>query len=184
MSSLNAATLTTAQRNKMAMTYGLILGLIYIVIISLTNMAATALFLYTLLRGTGYLLYVVILGFMLARIRKANGGYIELREVFGPAFIILLIAGGLSYIWQYVYIYLVDPGFTDKVLNATVESLEKAKMSDEKIDEMVAEIEKSKTFNLGKTILGFFTSVLMDCLFGLVVSLIIKKQRPIFENLT
>jgi hypothetical protein len=24
----------------------------------------------------------------------------------------------------------------------------------------------------------------MDCLVGLVVSLIIKKQRPIFENLT
>jgi hypothetical protein len=184
MSSLNAATLTTARRNKMAMKYGLVLGLLHIVVISLVNMAATTMVLFSLLRFAGYMVYLVILGFMLARIRKANGGYIELRELFGPAFIILVIAGGISHIYEDVYVYLIDPFFFEKMLNASIKSFGKGRIPDWKIAEMMAEIGKRTAFNLGNTILRFFSNVLIDCLFGLLVSLIIKKQRPFSENLT
>ena len=182
MSSPNAAAHTISQRNKMAMMYGLILGLIYIVVISLANMTVNTLFLFSLLRFAGYMGYLVILGFMLARIRKANGGYIELREVFGTAFIILVIAGGLSHIYQDVYVYMIDPGYIEKLLKATKESWGTGRIPDQKIAEMIAEMKKSVAFNLGNTMLGFFSNIFIDCLFGLVVCLIIKKKRPPIEN--
>ncbi|GAA4462828.1 hypothetical protein GCM10023093_10100 [Nemorincola caseinilytica] len=175
--------LSTAARNKMAMMNGLVLGVIYIIIGTVLNMTANALFLYMLLKGIGYLVYLVILGFMLANVRKANGGYIELREVFGAAFVIVLVAGTLSFAYNYLYVYVIDPGFTDKVKNATLAAMEKAKLPDEQIDKALNDIEKSRKFNLQNTIMSYMGGLLLDSFLGLIVSLIIKKPRPVFDNL-
>lgn len=183
MANLSAEPLSIAARNKMAMMNGLVLGIIYIIIGTVLNMTASALFLYMLLKGTGYLLYLTILGFMLANVRKANGGYIELREVFGAAFVIVLVAHSLSFAYNYLYVYVIDPGFTDKVKYATMAAMEKAKLPDEQIDKALADIEKSKTFNLKNTVMGYLGGLLLDSFLALIVSLIIKKPRPVFENL-
>ena len=180
---LSGEPMSTAARNKMAMTYGLILGIIYIILVTLSNQFATQLVLYGMLKFAGYIVFLVILGFMLANIRKANGGYIQFREVLGAAFVIVLVSNVLSYTYTYLYIYVIDPGMTDRVKEASMLAMEKAKLPDDRIDEAIDAIEKSKKFDLGKTVLGFFTVLLFDTFCSVILSLIIKKERPVFEHL-
>jgi len=176
--------MSTAARNKTAAINGLILGIIYVAIKAGINQTAEALVLYAILNFTGYLVFLGILWFMLVNLRKANGGYIELREAFGATFVTVLIAGLLSVSFQYLYTFVIDPGYTDRVLDATVKTLEKSGAPDDKIDQMVDQIQKAKVFRLSDVLMGYFSGVIVDCLFGLVVSLIVKKSRPVFENLS
>ena len=64
--------------------------------------------------------------------------------------------------------------------------MEKSKLSEDKIDESVRKFDQqmaeSKKFNLGNNILSYFELVIFDCLFGLIVCAIVKKNRPIFDN--
>lgn len=178
---ISTGALSTPERNKKAAINGLVLGLIYIVIVTITFQFATNIVMSGLTRFAGYVIYLVILGFMLAGIRKANGGYIELREAFGAAFVTFFVAGLLSFAYQQLYVYVIDPGFTDRVINASIAALEQKNIPDDQMDKMIERIEESKKVTAGGVVMGFLAGIIVDCLFGLLVSLIIKKPRPIFE---
>jgi hypothetical protein len=179
--------MSTAARNKMAMTYGVILGLVYMVITTGVNMAVNGMIMYFGLKALGYVLYMVILGLFAGRIRKANGGYIELREVFGAAFIMLLVSGAIVFIYNYIYMYYIDADFLNKIKASTIAFYEKSNVPDDKLDETAAAFDKqiadAKTLNIGSMLLNFLGGLVLDCLFGLVVSLIVKKPRPMFDTL-
>jgi hypothetical protein len=182
-----AEPMSTAARNKMALTYGLILGLVYMVITTGVNMSVNGMIIYFGLKTLAYVLYMVILGLFAGRIRKANGGYIELREVFGAVFIMLFVAGAIIFIYNYIYMYYIDADFLNKIKASTLAFLEKSNAPDDKLDESMANFDKqiaeAKAVNIGKSLLNFLEGLVLDCLFGLVVSLIIKKPRPMFDTL-
>lgn len=182
MTDIASGQLSTAERNKKALINGLVLGMIHIVIVTITFQFATAIAMSILIKFAGYVVYLVILGFMLAGMRKANGGYLELREAFGAAFVTLFVAGLLSFIYQQIYVYVIDPGLTDRVINATIAELEKkGNIPEDKLDQMIEKVQESKKVTPGGIAVSFLAGVVVDCLFGLLVSLIVRKQRPIFE---
>ncbi len=175
--------LTVSERNKMALTYGLVIGFIYLIMTSAINLMVGNLINFYLVKSAGYILYFVIIGIFAAKIRKANGGYIEFRDIFGPIFIMILVAGFMSYLYSYLYIYVIDPRFMEKYKMATLHFMEGIKsIPQEKIDETARkfdeELTKSQHFNIGTSILGFFGFLIFDSLFGLIVGAIVKKKQP------
>ena len=178
--------ITASEKNKIAMTYGLLLGIIYLVITSAVNILIGNMILFYTVKFAGYLLYFVILGVLAARIKKANGGFIEFRELFGAIFIMLLIAGLLSYIYSYLYISVIDTHYMEKIRTSTIHFMEKMNTPPDKMDDAIRKFDikvaESKTFNLGTNLLNFFEALIVDCLFGLIVCAIVKKPRPVFNN--
>ncbi len=177
--------ITNAERNKMAATYGLLLGLIYVILTTGVNMAVGSLFGFYGLKFVVFVLYFVMLGVFAARIRTANGGFITFKEVFGAVIIIIFIAALINYLYTAIYIKYIDPAFMDKMKNTTIQYMEKNKVDEARIDESVRKFDEgivaSKKFDLGKNVLAYFELVIFDCLIGLIVCAIVKKNRPVFE---
>ena len=178
--------ITSAERNKMAITYGLLLALIYLVITSAVNIVITNMMLFYTLKTAGYILYFIIIGIFAARIRKANGGFVEFKEVFGAVFIILVIAGLISFIFNYIYMLYIDPHYMDKIRQSTITFMEKLKTPADKMDEALKkfdeQVAESKTFHLGRNLMNYLQGLRFDCLFGLIVCAIVKKKRPMFTT--
>ena len=178
----NTNTLSTGARNKTGAIYGLILGLIYIILCSITNMTMAAdVTLFGIMSVVNYLLYFIIVGFMAKMIRKANGGYIEFKELFGTVFVMLLVAGVMSYIFNYVYMNYIDPHFTEKIIEGTRLKVEQMNLPDDKVDEMLANIDKESAGAKSFSVLSLAGLIVRDCDFGLIVSAIMKKSKPVFE---
>ncbi len=176
--------ITVAEKNKMALQYGLLLGLIYIVITTAVTIFLPKMILFYSLKFVGYVIYLVLAGLFAGMIRKANGGYMEFREVFGAIFIMLLVAGLMSFIYNYVYMLYIDTHYMEKVRQSTITFMEKLNTPQDKMDEAVKkfdeQVAESKTFHLGKNLLAFLGGLLMDCLFGLIVCAAVKRKKPEF----
>jgi Protein of unknown function (DUF4199) len=177
--------ITVQQRNKMAATYGLLTGIIYIVITSGVNVLTDNFLVFYLMKFVGYMAYFVIIGVFASKIRKANGGFMEFREVFGAVFIMILIAATISFLYTYLYMFVIDPHFMEKIKASTGRFMIKMNVPQEKMDESMRkfdqQMEESKHFNLKNNILSLLGAYLVDSLFGLLVSVIVKKSRPVFR---
>jgi hypothetical protein len=177
--------ITPAQRNKMALIDGLVLGVIYIIMTTAVNLMVGNMIVFYVMKAVAAILYYVIIGVMASRIKKANGGYIEFREIFGAVFIMVLIAGLMSYIYTYLYINTIDPQFMNKIKASTISFMEKYKNSDEEIEKSARkfdqQIAETKNFNLGNNIMNYFEMVVFDSLVCLLVCLIVKKPKPVLQ---
>ena len=176
--------LTIPTRNKMAMKFGLITGIIYIVLFSVTNLLMGNIMMYNVMRCIVYVIYMVLIGVFVSQIKKADGGYLEFKDAFGAAFVILLTAGILYFIYAYIYFQFIDPHYLEKMKTSVVTYMELHKVPDEAIDKTVKSFDEqiidAKNFHIGKTLLGFFGFLVMDSLFAMIVCLIVKKQKPMF----
>ncbi len=176
--------ITLAERNKMALKYGLIVGVIYCVLFSVINLLVGNFIVYNITRVISYILYMVLMGVFASQIKRANGGFIEFKEVFGAVFVMLLSAGVLYFIYSYIYILYINPQFMDKMKGSVLTFMENMKTPDDKIEKAMQDfdkrIEESKKFNIGSSLQSFFGFLVMDSLFGMVVCLIVKKSKPVF----
>ncbi len=176
--------ITVAERNKMSVKYGLITGVVYIILFSVTNLLMSNVIMYNVIRGLVYILYMGLIGVFVTQIKKADGGFIEFKDAFGAAFVMLLTAGILYYIYSYIYFQYLDPHYLEKMKTSVITYMETHKVPDESIDATAKKFDEqiieAKTFHFGKTMLGFFGFLVMDSLFGMLVCLIVKKQRPMF----
>ena len=170
----------------MAAMYGLLLGIITVVLSTCGNMMVNNFIGFYATQVLAFIISVVMLGVFAARIRKANGGYITFKEVFGVVIVMVFIACFISLVYNIIYLKYIDPGFMDKVKASTIHFMEGKNIPDEQIDEAVKKFDKqmaeSKNFNIGKTILAYFESCIFYCLFGLIVCAIVKKNKPVFFN--
>ena len=107
--------ITTAERNKMAATYGLLLGIIYVIMTTGVNMMVGNFIGFYAMKFIVFVLYFVLLGVFAARIRKANGGYIEFKEIFGTVIVMILIAALINYLYNFIFLKYIDPAFMDKM---------------------------------------------------------------------
>lgn len=178
--------LTNSQRNKLALNYGLLLAAINIVLSTVSYMLVNNFIVFGASGFVTYVLYIVLLGFFAARIRKANGGYLEFKEAFGAIFVMLAVGGVVIYIYNDLYTHVFVPDFSEKLKATTLTYWEKKNIPDEQMDKITATLDKAvadnKQFSIGKMSLGMLTSILRDCLFGLIPAAIVKRNRPLFDN--
>jgi len=169
--------------NKQAFLYGVIVGVIYIVLLTVENMFVSNMFGFYAIKIVGFLLYLTAIGLFAGQIRKSLGGYIDFKTVFGAIFIMILVSEVFYFVYNYIYLLYIDPNFMEKIKESTLGWMEKNKVPQESLDTTSAkfdqQIEEAKHFSIGKNLLNFFSFVVLDSLFGLIVAAIVKKNKPV-----
>lgn len=186
MDNAASAPLATGARNKMAATYGAILGVVYVVFTTVAYMMVANMITFYVITALSFVVSLVLVGIFVKAIRKANGGYLEFREAFGSAFVMILVAMLISHIYNLLYMHVIDPDVVVKMKDSTLRMMENMKSPDEALDQTAAgfdkQIEKAKNIEFGSAVLQYLGSVLVSSLFAIIPCAIVKKPRPIFDN--
>jgi len=163
------------------MKYGLICGLVYIIfgmVSILIGSESQQNPVLSVLLGLGVVavtFFVIFYGVKEFR-DEVNGGSLSIGEAVKLGALIALIAALLAAAYTLFYNYVIDPGLTDRMMDAAREQLEERGMTDEQIDQAMGWSEMFRNPTLGAAF-----SVVWYSLWGLVKGLIsgaILKQEP------
>ena len=166
-------------------TYGIIIGLIYVLMLFFRWSIATNLIKFGLYTFLGYLVILGLLFFEAFQRRKMDEGFINLKSLFQTLFISVLIFELLYSLYTYIHLTYVDPTVGDRMREGMQEMFDKVgdKMSDadkEKALERMGDIKKAT--ELPQMIKGYLSSVAVSGIFALIISAIVKKKKPVFEE--
>ncbi len=173
--------------NNEAVKYGIINGLIALLIMYGTWAIDINTFVTAQLWGMWFPYMIIILligGFAL---RKSNGGYLSFKEALKFTFLSYVIAGVIVAVGTYVLYNIIDPELTKRSFEAGVEKMrgmmEKFGTPDDKIDEQIEKSrEQAKETGIKNILLGFGLGLIWDFVKSLLISLIIRKEKPAFQE--
>lgn len=169
--------------NKEAYKFGLINGLLAIVILYGTWAAGTETFISFRFVDIWipYMAAILLIGGF--QLRKKQGGFLPFKEALKFTFLSYVIAGVLIAIATYILYNVIDKDLTERSfqegLIRTKRWMEKFGASDEQIEKAISDAEKNKTETGIKTIfMGFGIGLIWDFIKSMLVSLIIRKEKP------
>lgn len=167
---------------KLGLIGGLIIALIYILLlwIKFTFFSHHPFGFYV----SNFVSYFLILGsfaVLAMQKRRNQGGYAEIKDMFQPIFIAVIIAELAYFLFSYYYLNYINQGFFTVYENALVAFAEKNKMTAEKIQEqrdmVQAQAAASKAFwPLFKAMVPRW--VVIDSIFGLIIAFLLRKRTP------
>ena len=166
---------------KETLNYGIIYGLITVVLSVLTYMFDLTFKPWII--WPGLLLGVVVLFFLLHSYRDHyNNGYISYGKSVGAGVIISIYAAIISAIYIYVLYSFIDPGLMDKSMAIT-----EARMVDKGVPEAAIEKAMEMQAKMMKpwftSLMSIFNSVLYGLILSLIVSLfVMKKGNPLLDE--
>jgi hypothetical protein len=171
-----------ANINKLAVLYGLLTGVFYIVVTTIINRALIAnFFVFYAAKFGAFLLYLVVVGLFAALIKKQLGGYIDFKTAFKAIFIMVLLAELFYFVYLYAYVLYIDPEFLAKVKTSTMDYMKSRNAPADIIADKGAKFDiqaaEAKHFHLGKNLVNYFSFVILDSLFGLIIAAVLKNKR-------
>lgn len=161
-----------------AMRYGLIVGLIsviYSMLLMLTDNGMNR-----WLSSISYLFLIAGMVMAFKYFKQHNGGFMRYGQGLGIGTLMSLVAGLLTSVVMYVYVKFIDGSIMEKTMEMQRIEMEKRGMSEAEIDqamEMASKFAGPEMILIGGTI-GF---VFMGFIIALIVSAIMKHNRPEFE---
>ena len=111
--------------------------------------------------------------------RTELGGYARLKEIFTSIFIAILITEFMYIIFNLIYFNIVDPSFWKNFQESTLTQLQKIQTPGEQIHQQMTSFqEMEKQTSAVNLIKGYGISVVIDCVFGLIFAIILRKHNP------
>lgn len=168
-----------------ALKFGGILGIIGIVLTALVYVAD-----YTVMATFKFILLILIvsLGFIIysgINYRKSIGGYISFGNAFGHSFLLMMVSGAVSTVFNILLYHVIDPEMPQKLGDAIIANTQSMMESfgapqgsiDEALDKMKGSI--TEQFSVGGLLIGYAKSAIWSCVLALITALIVKKSEPI-----
>lgn len=158
--------------------YGVIASLaaiIFSIILNITGLNTN--------QALGYVVYLILGGIMYLgcnNYKEANGGYIAYGQGVGLSMIVASISGFISSVFTYMYISYIDDSFIALIKEQQIEEFEKQKLDDEAMDTAMEMLEYFLTPEV-ISITALIGMLFMGLIVSLIVSAIVKRQRPMFE---
>ena len=174
---------------KNGVTFGLIIGLIYCLSLFARYNASSNPIMFGVITFFFYLVVIGMLFFAVAKRRKELGGYIDLKDAFQTIFIAIIIGELIYTVFNFIYLKFVDPHFFDRWQTNMESFLERTIKDDTKREEALTNFkeqmdkQREKGLTIGGIALGYLISVAITGIIGLLVSLIMRKKRPVFDQL-
>lgn len=180
--------MSTADRKKLAINNGILLGIISIVSVVIQYLTGD----YTVGGGkastTGiifgilnFAIGITVVCLAMSKLRKLQGGYMTLGESFKLGFTIYIISSLFIAIWMFIYCYVLEPDYQQQMLAQTAQSMheQNPNMSDEQINTTIHMTSKFTS----PWMMAVF-SILGAAFFGSIISLIagaiFKRNKPAY----
>lgn len=173
-------------KSNLGLSYGLIAGLIITIISLLQYLGGLDMY----LSPVGYISYLVVITMAVLaalKVRKSNEGFLEFGEALKVTFTVFALALLMQTIFTFILLNYIDEAFkqavSQEVMNKTEQMMKKFGASDSQIDSAL-ESERSKDqFAFTRVMLGYALSCIVSFIFCLLISLIVKKSKPAFNNI-
>ena len=129
----------------------------------------------------------IIIGFfvngfwVIGKLKKAQEGYVTFKEGFTTFFISNALGYLISTLFTILIFIVIDPEMQEVVKEITVvkttEFMENFNLPVSEIDKAVEEIKNKDNFSLVAQIKGYFSTLAIASIIGLLLALILKKNK-------
>ena len=118
--------------------------------------------------------------------RKHQGGYLSFSEALKVTLLILVIGSFITTAFQYVLLNYIDVPFREALAQVTAEKTEQMMREwgapEESIHEVVVQTLNGNNYTIKRLLLAFALVCILWFIISLIVSLIIRKIKPLFEH--
>lgn len=175
---------TNNQTKSLPLTMGLIIGLVYCIFIFIQNQFFYANPMqFSAIKLLCYLLIIGGYAYSAYMVKKSYEGYITFQECLKVLLIVILITELLYAIFSTLYVSYIEPSFLEKLKTSWSEYFIKNKVPQDKIDETLKQFDEAKNITFWRVIQSYGFSIIIDIIFALIIAAIMKKKRPVFEEL-
>lgn len=175
------------QNVSVGISFGIMIGLVYAILLFFRWQSASNFIQFGILALVSYLIIIGFLFYEASYRKKLNGGYIEMKELMQTLFISVLIFEFFYSLFNFVYLKYVDPGVIDQMKLAMQQMLDKAgdQVSDQQRKDSMARFDKFKdATEIIEVIKSYFISIAVSGIIALIISAIMKKRKPIFQEIS
>ena len=176
--------MTPVSKYRIGLRYGLITGLLYFILLFCRfKFFSSNPSYFVSFAVVSYLIVITMYLFSAIARKKELGGYADLKEIFSSVFIVILITELVYIVFNLVYFKILDPSFWENFQASTRIKLQMAHIPAEQIQqEMKSFKEMENQSTPGSLIRGYGISVVVDCVFGLIFAIILRKQNPAIKK--
>ena len=158
-----------------SMKFGLINGLIGIVLFTILDFAGMAQDNYG--QWIGVIILIVLMYYAHQEFKKNGDGYMSYGQGLGIGTLMSLIGSLLSSAYMYLYITFINDQFVKGIREKAIMDMEKKGMSDAEIDQAMKFAEMFMS-PVAMVIFGILGGVFFGFIISLIVSAITKKSSP------
>jgi hypothetical protein len=166
---------TPPSTGKVALKWGLILGVVLIIFSLIINMTGN--FGNNAIQSISYIF--IIIGIVLAHrdYKQTGDGYMSYGKGLGIGTLTVIIAFALSGIFGYIYMTSVDPTLIDQVKEQQMIQYEEQGMSDAQIEQAMSFTERFMTPGM-LSLFGLLFSAFIGFILSLIISAFTKNSNP------
>jgi len=170
---------------KNAVSYGIVLGVISIVITTLIYALNIELF------GSWWLglvilaINLVIYCILLSKTKKQLNNDYSFKQAFTTFFIAMLIGASISTLYNLVLFNFVDPAAKETIqeisVKSTVSMMERFGAPESEIEKAIEKVRETDNFSIGNLLMGLGVTLVIGSIFGLILAAIFKS-KPAYKE--
>ncbi|WP_395045845.1 DUF4199 domain-containing protein [Flavobacterium sp.] len=165
---------------KNGITYGIITGVLSVLITTLIYVIDLKLFTSTWLGFLSIAVYIIIGVVLLSKTRKEFKGSLAFKDAFTTYFISAVIGIMISVVFNIILFNYIDPAAKETIkeltMKYTVEMLQKFDTPASAINDTIKSLEENDQFSVFKLLQGSLFSILISALFGLILAAFFKTK--------
>lgn len=169
---------------KNGINFGIITGVISVLITSSIYIVDLSLMTKWWLGLTILVVYIVIGCVLLAKTKKDLGGFMSFKEGFTTYFISALIGIAISVIFNILLFNVIDPEaavtLKEMTLKSTADMMKNFGAPTSEIKKAIEKMENYDQFSTLEQLKGSIWSIVGASIFGLILAAIFKKDKPVF----
>jgi len=168
----------TTSTKQVALTYGLILGFVSVIIQVIIYAMGKQYEKHTYVGIGSFLIMVVFISYGIFQFKKQNGGYLSFGEGLKTGIAIALIAGLISIIYSYVFMNFIEPDFMSNMMQIQQDKMMQMNpnMTDEQMNTAMTMAKKFSTPWVMMAF-GLLYSAFIGFIISLVATLVMKKNK-------
>ncbi len=169
---------------KNGINFGIITGIISVLITTSIYIVDLSLMTKWWLGLSILAIYIIIGCVLLSRTKKDLGGFMTFKEGFTTYFISALIGIAISVIFNILLFNVIDPeaavALKEMTLESTADMMKKFGAPTSEIKKAVEKLQDYDQFSALEQLKGSIWSIVGAAIFGLILSAIFKKDKPVF----
>lgn len=161
---------------KFAMNYGIILGVVMVLIAVITYVTGMALEGVQWPQYLYYIIFPVIIFYAISKFKSANANVLSLGQAIKIGLVIGAVSAIVYAIYGLVFNYIIDPEFIVQMKDVVRDKmLENPNMTQELVDQQMVWVEKMMSPIVG-TAFWIAASLLFGLIWSLIAGLVMKKE--------